>query len=206
MNPESAMTTTRQKALLQRCQSYHWFFILLFLLILCLLFLVKSVTLGYLYHKCLNEASNQTGLNLPDKLEKLQPGEINRGQEFEFCPEEWRPWKGKCYFVSEEKKGWSSSMVDCVFRGSHLAVVKNSTDLVQRFIGLFSYFKGFISTKDRYWIGLNYVNNTWMWQDGTKSRSPEVRYNSTCAVLSGERLFDWNCDYRNHWICEKPAV
>ncbi|XP_030047668.1 NKG2-A/NKG2-B type II integral membrane protein-like [Microcaecilia unicolor] len=130
VNPESAMTTTRQKALLQQCESHHWFYISLFLLILCLLFLIMAVTMGSLYLKCLNEASNQRGLNLSDKLEKLQPGEINRGQEYEFCPEEWRPWKGKCYFVSEEKKDWNASMRDCVSRDSHLALLKNSTDLI----------------------------------------------------------------------------
>nr|XP_033816991.1 killer cell lectin-like receptor subfamily F member 2 [Geotrypetes seraphini] len=145
---------------------------------------------------CSNKASNQIGVNLPDKLGRQQTGEIYRGQALEFCPEEWRPWKGKCYFVSKEKKDWISSLRDCVSRDSHLALLKNTTDL------------GFISnsTKEQYWIGLNFTNNTWIWLDGTKSRAPEIRHNSSCAVISANRLLDWNCDYTNRWICEKVAV
>ncbi|XP_029441643.1 killer cell lectin-like receptor subfamily B member 1B allele C [Rhinatrema bivittatum] len=183
----------------QRCKSF-WTNAEVFLLILFFLQMTLSLILRIFHHRCLNDAQvtpNQTESELKDTVEKLQRWEVLRGRS-EYCPEEWRPWRGKCYFVSSEMKNQSSSLQDCASRGAHLALLLSSpADLS---------FRTF-STIDAYWVGLIYMDKRWMWLNGAECGSPvHVRDNSPCAVLGVGGLRDWNCDYPNPWICEKPAV
>nr|XP_033814270.1 natural killer cells antigen CD94-like [Geotrypetes seraphini] len=194
---EPPRTEAKQKALLRRRETCLGFYASLFLLILCVVLLIVSITLGVLYQTSLKNASTPTGLDLLEKLEKLKIWETMSGQQYEFCPESWRPWKGKCYFLSNEKKIWRDGQEYCVSRDSHLALLETLTDL------------DFMpnSTNDVYWIGVRNINNTWQWHNGTKPRSSvKVHHNSSCAVLSVRGLLDWNCLYLNYWICEKSTV
>nr|XP_033785140.1 natural killer cells antigen CD94-like [Geotrypetes seraphini] len=181
-----------QQAFPQRCQSYPWFYASLSLSILCLLLLIVSITLGALYHTCLNNAELSLNQTRPDLLQKW---EALRGQEYKFCPEEWRPWKGKCYFVSKETKNWNSSQQNCVSREAHLAMLKEPTD------------REFLPIGNKYWVGVNYLNDRWVWLDGMESRFPVMSYyNDPCGILISRHLFTWSCSNRIHWICEKPIV
>ncbi|XP_029442557.1 killer cell lectin-like receptor subfamily B member 1B allele C [Rhinatrema bivittatum] len=195
ISPESPRMGRNQKA--GRYKSFYWNKTEVILFPLCLLLMILIIRI--LYYTWLNDtevALAQSRSELKHMVEKLQGWEAVRGL-YEYCPEGWRPWRGKCYFVSSEVKNQSSSLQDCTFRGAHLALLENPRDLGSMTS----------SVKGTYWVGLTYIDKRWMWLNGTESRSPvHVRDNSPCAVLTFNGLFDWNCDYPNPWICEKPAV
>ncbi|XP_030047665.1 killer cell lectin-like receptor subfamily B member 1C [Microcaecilia unicolor] len=194
VNLESAKTETRQKA--QQCTSF-WFCAAVFLLILDLLLLTLSITLGVLYHKCQKDtvALTQARSGLQDTLEKLQKWKILRERN-EYCPEDWRPWKGKCYFVSKEASNWSSSASDCSSRGSHVARLKNPKDLESIYI----------SSPDYYWVALSMTEMDWIWPNGTKSRNPKADSSSVCVAVALNAMYPADCEEQLRWICEKSAV
>ncbi|XP_029442566.1 killer cell lectin-like receptor subfamily B member 1B allele A [Rhinatrema bivittatum] len=194
INPQSPRTERQRKA--QRSQSSLWFYAALFLLILCLLLLTLPIILGVLYHLCLNDHQvNQTRSDLEDTMEKLQKRGILRGR-YEYCPEGWRPGKGKCYFVSTEIKNWSSSLADCGTRGAQLAFIKQPQDLETINI----------SAPDYYWIALRWKDNKWFWLNGAKSRKPTGVSSSPCEAVATNALQPRDCDDELRWICEKPAL
>nr|XP_033814283.1 natural killer cells antigen CD94-like [Geotrypetes seraphini] len=196
INLESPRTETRQKA--QQPLSFSWFCAAVFLLILDLLLLTLSMTLGVLYYKCQNDAQEtlaQTRLDLQDAQKKLQKWELLRGRT-ECCLEEWRLWKGKCFFVSKEAKNWSSSQRACGSLSSQLASLENPTDL--KSIN--------ISSPDSHWVNMRRTEEKWIWANDTKSRNPKADLSSNCVVLARNAKYPVNCDEQHRWICEKSAV
>ncbi|XP_030047709.1 C-type lectin domain family 2 member E isoform X2 [Microcaecilia unicolor] len=164
---------------------------IILLVILCIFLLILSVTLGVLYAELsekdtLSEESNGCSLH-------------NEGPWYEYCPEGWRPWKGKCYFASNETKNWIDSMYDCINRDSHLAMLKNLTDLFQMLMNS--------SQNNNWWIGIKKMGNTWLWLDGTQIRSSVRDFSGwTCAEVTPAGLSPQQCGIQHRWICEKPII
>ncbi|XP_030047666.1 C-type lectin domain family 4 member M-like [Microcaecilia unicolor] len=130
-----------------------------------------------------------------DALEELKKLEVLRDR-YEYCLENWKPWKGMCYFVSNESKNWSSSYLDCKDKASQLALLKNSRDLESINI----------SRPDYYWVGLWSSEGNWIWPDGTKSRNPTADSSPSCVVISTNAVHPTTCKEEHRWICQKSTV
>lgn len=167
--------------------------IIILLGILCILLLILSVTLGVLYAELLEKVNTSLEDTVPERSNGHFPQ--NEGQWYDFCPEGWRPWKGKCYFVSTEKREWRLSLQDCASKGSQLALLKNPTDLI-----LIN-----ISGNNEFWVGLRRIDSTWMWFDGSLLSSSTTDL-WTCAVLTTNGLYRQRCVSQQHWICEKSII
>uniref|UniRef100_A0A493U322 C-type lectin domain-containing protein n=1 Tax=Anas platyrhynchos platyrhynchos TaxID=8840 RepID=A0A493U322_ANAPP len=46
------------------------------------------------------------------------------------CPQSWELFGGQCYWVSKSTGTWMEGKKDCESRGSHLAVFRNTTEMV----------------------------------------------------------------------------
>uniref|UniRef100_A0A493U495 C-type lectin domain-containing protein n=1 Tax=Anas platyrhynchos platyrhynchos TaxID=8840 RepID=A0A493U495_ANAPP len=82
------------------------------------------------------------------------------------CPQSWQLFGDQCYQVSKSTGNWTEGKKDCDSRGSHLAVFRNTTDMVR----LNHHQKGFGGPFPPLlivWIGLKVSNNTWKWVDNS---------------------------------------
>ncbi|XP_055766454.1 uncharacterized protein LOC129842087 [Salvelinus fontinalis] len=81
------------------------------------------------------------------------------------CPEGWRRFGCRCYYLSTEKKTWNESRQDCLERGADLVIINSEEE--QTFIN------GFKSVS-YVWIGLtdSVTEGTWKWVDGTPLTTP----------------------------------
>ncbi|NXN91870.1 CD72 protein, partial [Rhinopomastus cyanomelas] len=135
------------------------------------------------------------------------------------CPSGWLLYRGKCLFISSEKKTWSDSRDECENKHSQLLVTKTWTRWTV---------PAFLKNADiPYWIGLQKntfpfyeydwleeypegkVSDTWFWVDGSHyERSWQLKSNGSCAVISRGNIKPAQCtstEDLNLWICEKAA-
>ncbi|XP_045073508.1 C-type lectin domain family 4 member E-like [Coregonus clupeaformis] len=127
------------------------------------------------------------------------------------CPEGWRRFGCRCYYLSTEKKSWEESRQDCLERGADLVIINSEEE--QAFINGFEsvYFV---------WIGLtdSVTEGTWKWVDGTPLTTPRYwesgepgggrveNCGEICYMSSGQRVWrDYMCSFSQEWICEKEA-
>nr|XP_033814184.1 killer cell lectin-like receptor subfamily F member 2 [Geotrypetes seraphini] len=153
--------------------------------------------LMFLDHKCPTNADlnqTQTGSDLQDKLEKFQKWEVLRDQYF--CPEDWRPWRGNCYFVSKEITNYLTSMRDCRSRNSRLAPLNNPKDLESIKI----------TSHDYYWVIYKSSDKHGTWPSDTETRNPTADASSSCATLAINAVYPTDCSEQHRWICERPSV
>ncbi|XP_045073773.1 C-type lectin domain family 4 member E-like [Coregonus clupeaformis] len=125
------------------------------------------------------------------------------------CPEGWRRFGCRCYYLSTEKKSWEESRQDCLERGADLVIINSEEE--QAFIN------GFESVS-YVWIGLtdSVTEGTWKWVDGTplttpsywRSGEPGGGTYQNCGEIYymslGRRVWrDLGCSFSQEWICEK---
>ncbi|CAB1326922.1 unnamed protein product, partial [Coregonus sp. 'balchen'] len=125
------------------------------------------------------------------------------------CPEGWRRFGCRCYYLSTEKKSWEESRQDCLERGADLVIINSEEE--QAFIN------GFESVS-YVWIGLtdSVTEGTWKWVDGTplttprywRSGEPGGGTYQNCGEIYymslGRRVWrDLGCSFLQEWICEK---
>ncbi|XP_053910673.1 B-cell differentiation antigen CD72 [Cuculus canorus] len=137
------------------------------------------------------------------------------------CPSGWLLHRGKCLYVSSEKKTWEDSKDECEKKYSQLLVTKSwSRWTVPTFLK---------NADIPYWIGLQKssfpwyeygwleeedpedggVSDAWFWVDGSLYERPwQSKSNGSCAVISRGNIKPAQCagpDDVHLWICEKPV-
>ncbi|NXS94588.1 CD72 protein, partial [Jacana jacana] len=137
------------------------------------------------------------------------------------CPSGWLLYRGKCLFISSEKKTWEDSRDECEKKYSQLLVTKSwSRWTVPTFLR---------NADIPYWIGLQKssfpwydygwleeedpdedgVSDAWFWVDGSLyERRWQSKLNGSCAIISRGSIKPAQCegpDDLHLWICEKAA-
>nr|XP_047912206.1 killer cell lectin-like receptor subfamily B member 1B allele B isoform X2 [Anser cygnoides] len=118
------------------------------------------------------------------------------------CPQSWHLFRDQCYQVPKSSGTWMQGKKDCESRGSHLAVLRNTTNME---------LLGEIIRQDKLtvWIGLKASNSTWKWVDNssfdatTSSSLPSVE--NSCATFKDKKLDYDGCESDHKWVCQKEA-
>ncbi|KAK9968252.1 hypothetical protein ABG768_002586 [Culter alburnus] len=115
----------------------------------------------------------------------------------------WLYYKFSFYFISNVKRSWTESRKYCTERGADLIIINNREE---------QEFANKISSHTEFWIGLN-EEDKWKWVDGTNmisgfwgSREPNGGTAENCAVSYSSGWYDYQCNYKYKWICEKGFV
>ncbi|NXY88597.1 CD72 protein, partial [Alcedo cyanopectus] len=137
------------------------------------------------------------------------------------CPSGWLLYRGKCLYISSEKKTWEDSRDECEKKYSQLLITKSwSRWTVPTFLK---------NADIPYWIGLqksifpwyaygwleeddpdgDEVSDAWFWVDGSLYERPwQLKSNGSCAIISRGNIKSAQCtspDDLHFWICEKTA-
>ncbi|KGL97034.1 C-type lectin domain family 12 member B, partial [Charadrius vociferus] len=212
------------------CWSWQWG-LRMGLLATCLLLLVATVGLG----ACCDlnaELRRVTGVlgKMEKEMQEVQ-GKLNTSEStvailrsctaIDCCPSGWLLYRGKCLFISSEKKTWEDSRDECEKKYSQLLVTKSwSRWTVPTFLK---------NADIPYWIGLQKssfpwydygwleegdpdgegVSDAWFWVDGSLYERPwQSKSNGSCAIISRGNIKPAQCagpDDLHFWICEKVA-
>ncbi|XP_054042707.1 B-cell differentiation antigen CD72 isoform X1 [Rissa tridactyla] len=137
------------------------------------------------------------------------------------CPSGWLMYRGKCLFISSEKKTWEDSRDECEKKYSQLLVTKSWSRWTV---------PAFLKNADiPYWIGLQKssfpwydygwldegdaedegVSDAWFWADGSLYERPwQAKSNGSCAIISRGNIKAAQCagpEDLHFWICEKAV-
>ncbi|KAM6328872.1 B-cell differentiation antigen CD72 [Alca torda] len=137
------------------------------------------------------------------------------------CPSGWLMYRGKCLFISSEKKTWEDSRDECEKKYSQLLVTKSWSRWTV---------PAFLKNADiPYWIGLQKssfpwydygwldegdaegdgVSDAWFWVDGSLYERPwQAKSNGSCAIISRGNIKAAQCagpEDLHFWICEKAV-
>ncbi|KFV67770.1 B-cell differentiation antigen CD72, partial [Dryobates pubescens] len=164
--------------------------------------------------------------DMQDVQEKLNNSEstvasLRSCTAIDCCPSGWLLYRGKCLFISLEKKTWEDSRVECEKKYSQLLVTKSwSRWTVPTFLR---------NADIPYWIGLHKSSyswyeydwlggedpdsdggsDVWFWVDGSPYERPwQSKSNGSCAIISRGNIKPAQCaspDDLQLWICEKVA-
>ncbi|XP_074873479.1 killer cell lectin-like receptor subfamily B member 1B allele C [Carettochelys insculpta] len=126
------------------------------------------------------------------------------GSECKLCPRDWVSHRGKCYWVSKERKHWNESFEDCREKSSQMLMIQDQEemDFIQHVTG----------GKTRVWIGLSVPSpeRTWMWVDGSRLNqtlfpiASRVEQN-ICGVIIKDQIRSEMCGAPLTWICQKET-
>ncbi|XP_019373567.1 PREDICTED: B-cell differentiation antigen CD72 [Gavialis gangeticus] len=117
------------------------------------------------------------------------------------CPETWVLHRGKCLFLSKEKKTWQDSRKACEKKDSQLLILHNWDQMKM---------PSFLTATDAsYWIGLmrDWEKHQWTWIDGTEYSDvwKLVPYAAYGVFKGGSiKVPEWR-ENKFPWICEKKA-
>ncbi|XP_009953961.1 PREDICTED: B-cell differentiation antigen CD72-like, partial [Leptosomus discolor] len=137
------------------------------------------------------------------------------------CPSGWLLYRGKCLFISSEKKTWEDSREECEKKYSQLLVTKSWNRWTV---------PTFLKNADiPYWIGLQKSSfpwyeygwleeedsaaeggsDAWFWVDGSLYERPwQWKSNGSCAIISRGNIKPTQCagpEDLHLWICEKAV-
>nr|XP_047912207.1 killer cell lectin-like receptor subfamily B member 1B allele B isoform X3 [Anser cygnoides] len=116
------------------------------------------------------------------------------------CPQSWHLFRDQCYQVPKSSGTWMQGKKDCESRGSHLAVLRNTTNME---------LLGEIIRQDKLtvWIGLKASNSTWKWVDNSSfdatTFSSLRNVENGCATFKDKRLDYDGCGGDHKWVCQK---
>uniref|UniRef100_A0A8B9UM22 C-type lectin domain-containing protein n=1 Tax=Anas zonorhyncha TaxID=75864 RepID=A0A8B9UM22_9AVES len=114
------------------------------------------------------------------------------------CPQSWQLFGDQCYQVSKSTGTWMEGKKDCESRGSHLAVLRNTTDTHLREI--------IHQDKLTVWIGLKASNYIGKWVDN--SSFDATMFGSLGSVENGcvtfvEKSLEYDgCGSNHKWVCQ----
>ncbi|XP_078507252.1 killer cell lectin-like receptor subfamily F member 1 [Lissotriton helveticus] len=121
------------------------------------------------------------------------------------CPYNWLSFRGRCYFISEELKSWTSSEEYCTSRQSHLVLIDDENEM--NFIEAKGTSRSFV------WIGLRFNGSSseWTWLNGSTLRKGSIPMKSgepgaICGSYSKKEIYPLKCTNTLKWICEKKAI
>ncbi|XP_073343240.1 C-type lectin domain family 4 member E-like isoform X2 [Pagrus major] len=145
-----------------------------------------------------NQRMTQTITKMTRKIKSMQ------------CQTGWHKLDTSCFFVSTEKKNWTSSRKDCIAKGADLVVIDSSGE--QAFVNWL------LKSDENAWIGLtdSVKKGTWTWVDETpvittywEAGQPNNYYgNQDCGevVERSSGVGVWNdeaCSVEQLYICEQ---
>ncbi|XP_058511995.1 killer cell lectin-like receptor subfamily G member 1 [Ochotona princeps] len=111
------------------------------------------------------------------------------------CPDYWMRYGNHCYYFSEKKKDWNSSMRLCLAEGSHLIVLADNQEM--------RLLTGFLC-EDFHWVGLR-KDHGWRWEDGSVLNSSRIHSNSMVQACGSVNIHGFqasSCEVPLRWICK----
>ncbi|XP_065454670.1 B-cell differentiation antigen CD72-like [Chrysemys picta bellii] len=108
-------------------------------------------------------------------------------------------YRGKCLFVSKEKKTWEESKEDCDRKSARLLIAKSwDSETTPNFLK---------DTDVQYWIGLRRdwsTGSQWKWVDNSPFEKEWRLWGYTsCGTIKGVHINSETCSSQKPWICEK---
>ncbi|XP_011473887.1 low affinity immunoglobulin epsilon Fc receptor-like [Oryzias latipes] len=184
---------------------------------------LKNQTMEMTDNMTILQNQNEQQRNNRDKLSKIQAA-IIRYSNFsadlfcpdgvcQTCPKDWIQFQESCYFfynLNSPWKTWDQSRQFCQSNKSDLVVISSLEE--QTFIK--SKIKYYYDTLHGYWIGLQKVNNIWIWVDGSPDtlgylNNPGSSDNFTCIIQNATLTQSWiqnRNGFLNRFICEIKAL
>ncbi|XP_004078545.3 struthiocalcin-1-like [Oryzias latipes] len=129
------------------------------------------------------------------------------------CPKDWIQFQESCYFfynLNSPWKTWNESRQFCQSMKSDLVVISSLEE--QTFIK--NTIQHYHDTWHGYWIGLQKVNNKWIWVDGSPDtlgywKNPGSSENFTLIIQNAALTQSWiqnRNGFLNRFICEIKAL
>ncbi|XP_066842968.1 C-type lectin domain family 2 member B-like isoform X4 [Anser cygnoides] len=113
------------------------------------------------------------------------------------CPDTWIGFQGKCYYFSENKSNWNTSLEKCKALEASLTSIDSldELDFIVRYKG-----------QANSWFGLHEEGDgQWRWTNGTAFNNGfVVRGGGPCAYLNQEKISSALCHTEKYWICSRP--
>uniref|UniRef100_A0A3P9IF78 C-type lectin domain-containing protein n=1 Tax=Oryzias latipes TaxID=8090 RepID=A0A3P9IF78_ORYLA len=139
--------------------------------------------------------------------------EICPNKIFQTCPKDWIQFKESCYFfynLNSQWKTWNESRQFCQSSKSDLVVISSLEE--QNFIK--NKIQYYYDTHHGYWIGLQKLNNNWIWVDGSPDtlgywKNPGRSEDFTLIVQDAPLNQSWiqnSNGFLNKYICEIKAL
>uniref|UniRef100_A0A493TTV1 C-type lectin domain-containing protein n=1 Tax=Anas platyrhynchos platyrhynchos TaxID=8840 RepID=A0A493TTV1_ANAPP len=104
------------------------------------------------------------------------------------CPQSWQLLGDQCYQVPKSTGTWMEGKKDCESRGSHLAVLRNTADMLT------------------VWIGLKASSNIWKWVDNSSFDatpfSSLLNVENDCVTFVEKGLEYDGCGSNHKWVCQ----
>ncbi|XP_055974114.1 early activation antigen CD69 [Sorex fumeus] len=113
------------------------------------------------------------------------------------CSDDWIGYQRKCYFISMDKKNWTSAQNECSKHGATLAYIESEKEMI---------FLKRLGSMSKYWIGLKKEGDkTWRWTNGREFDNWfSLSRSENCVFLNSTQVSSTVCEKSLHWICNKP--
>ncbi|XP_065271171.1 killer cell lectin-like receptor subfamily B member 1B allele C [Emys orbicularis] len=149
---------------------------------------------------------------LEDFRSRLKPilcephnGSLAEDSGCKLCPRDWRLHGDKCYWPSKERKNWTGSRDDCLWKNAQMLVIQNQEEMDS--------IQDVVQDANPIWIGLKVTHpgRNWTWVDGSPldpmlfSVSVSAEGNS-CGSIGDSRIQSETCGAEFKWICQKEAA
>ncbi|XP_054974436.1 natural killer cells antigen CD94-like [Sorex araneus] len=180
-------------------RGFPWHCIASSLGILCVLLLLATITLGYMFFQCSSKWKIQDNKVTNEKSHTLS--QTIKEKDCDVYQGKWSCCGKNCYYFSKEEKTWNESRKSCQDLESNLIKIDDQEEQL------------FIQSKIKYsyWVGLHKkgTNSPWMWTDGT-GPSWKLTFQATtfeseekCGRLKSINIVDAVCTKEFHFICER---
>ncbi|XP_020566073.1 low affinity immunoglobulin epsilon Fc receptor-like [Oryzias latipes] len=184
---------------------------------------LKNQTKEMMVNMTILQNQNEQLRNNSDKLNKTQAAIISYPNfpadlfcpngVCQTCPKDWIQFQESCYFfynLNSPWKTWNESRQFCQSNKSDLVVISSPEE--QTFIKNTTQY--YFDTWHGYWIGLQKVNNNWIWVDGSPDtlrywNNPGSSENFTLIVQNATLTQSWiqnRNGFENRFICEIKAL
>nr|XP_038043906.1 C-type lectin domain family 2 member B-like isoform X2 [Anas platyrhynchos] len=113
------------------------------------------------------------------------------------CPDTWIGFQSKCYYFSENRNDWNTSLENCKALEASLTSIDSLEEL--------AFIKHYTGQRN-HWLGLHEEGDgQWRWTNRTAFNSWfEVWGGGPCAYLNQERISSAFCHTEKYWICSRP--
>uniref|UniRef100_A0A8B9V912 C-type lectin domain-containing protein n=1 Tax=Anas zonorhyncha TaxID=75864 RepID=A0A8B9V912_9AVES len=113
------------------------------------------------------------------------------------CPDTWIGFQSKCYYFSENRSDWNTSLANCKALQASLTSIDSLEELV---------FINRCKGQGNHWFGLHKEGNSqWRWTNSTVFNDWfEVWGGGNCAYINQEQISSAFCHTEKYWICSRP--